>query len=214
MSLRATMRELVYAILRHVPLVRIFILQQGNQCRVRPPYWFWQKVLGFNRQAYWPMHHSSRVTSWRKVIAGIETCPGYMPGCYIQGTNGIEIGDYTQIGPGVGLISSNHDLYENQRHAAPKRPIRIGAYGWIGMNAVILPGVRLGDFTIVAANSLVTRSFPKGYCVIGGNPATKLYSLDPAKCVRYRHRHEFNGYIPHARFARYCREHLATLEDV
>ena len=81
------------------------------------------------------------------------------------------------------------------------------------MNAVILPGVQLGDFTIVAANSLVTRSFKKGYCVIGGNPATKLYSLDPEKCVRYRHKYEYNGYIPHNRFAEYRRKHLLLQED-
>ena len=127
MSLRTTLRNAVLAVLRRIPWVRVFVEQMGNPAHVRLSYWFWQKALGFNRRAYWPMHHSSRVTSWRKVIAGIETCPGYMPGCYIQGTNGVILGDYTCIGPGVGLISSNHDIYNNEKHAAPRRPFAWGS---------------------------------------------------------------------------------------
>ena len=39
------------------------------------------------------------------------------------------------------------------------------------MNSIILPGVILGDNTVVAAGAVVTKSFPQGYIVIGGNPA-------------------------------------------
>jgi acetyltransferase-like isoleucine patch superfamily enzyme len=42
------------------------------------------------------------------------------------------------------------------------------------MNAVILPGVTLGDHTIVGAGSVVTHSFPEGHCTIAGNPAKKI----------------------------------------
>jgi acetyltransferase-like isoleucine patch superfamily enzyme len=54
------------------------------------------------------------------------------------------------------------------------------------MNAVILPSVRLGDFTVVGAGSVVTKSFNEGYCIIAGNPATKIKSLDKHKCEEYR----------------------------
>lgn len=39
------------------------------------------------------------------------------------------------------------------------------------MNSVILPGVVLGEHTVVGAGSIVTKSFSEGYCVIAGNPA-------------------------------------------
>lgn len=45
------------------------------------------------------------------------------------------------------------------------------------MNSVILPDVTLGDHTVVGAGSVVTKSFPDGYCVIVGNPARKLRDL-------------------------------------
>jgi acetyltransferase-like isoleucine patch superfamily enzyme len=102
--------------------------------------------------------------------------PGDSPHTYIQGYNGIEIGDDVNMGPGVGLISANHDLLDNTRHL-PAPPIRIGDRSWIGMNAIILPGVELGENTIVAAGSVVARSFKKGYQVIAGNPARVSYQI-------------------------------------
>ena len=49
------------------------------------------------------------------------------------------------------------------------------------MNSVILPGVKLGTRTIVAAGSVVTKSFPEGYCVIAGSPAKIIRYLDKEK---------------------------------
>jgi len=90
--------------------------------------------------------------------------------------NGIEIGDRTNLGPGVGLISANHDPSDNTGWL-PSPPIRLGKDCWLGMHAVILPGVHLGDSTIVGAGSVVTKSFPDGCCVIAGNPARVLRKL-------------------------------------
>jgi acetyltransferase-like isoleucine patch superfamily enzyme len=161
-----------------------------------------QKILGFNKKAYWPVHFTSKINSPENIYCGIETCPGYMPGCYIQGFNGIYIGDYTQIGPNVGIISSNHNIYEN-RKGEQENAIRIGKYCWIGMNSVILPGVELGDFTVVAAGSIVTKSFSHGYVTIAGIPAKEIKRLDPDKCIRYESAIKFNGYIKHELFESY-----------
>ena len=56
---------------------------------------------------------------------------------------------------------------------------------WLGMGCVVLPGVTLGDFTVVGAGAIVTKSFPEGYCVLGGNPATLLRHLDHDACMAY-----------------------------
>ena len=60
---------------------------------------------------------------------------------------------------------------------------------------MILPNVALGDNTIVGAGSVVTKSFPNGYCVIAGNPAVKVKDLDPKKCIRFKNDSEYVGYI-------------------
>ena len=180
---------------------------RGTQTPIKFRTWFLQKVVGFNRTAYWPVHFTSIVSHSKNIIAGIETCPGYMPGCYIQGYGKIFIGDYTQIGPNVGLISSNHSTTSNQEYV--KGEIRIGKYCWIGMGAVVLPNVTLGDFTVVGAGAIVTKSFAEGHCVIGGNPAKIIKTIDSNECVRHRSKTEYNGYIPSPRFAKFRERKLS-----
>lgn len=169
--------------------------------------WFWQKILGFNRDAYWPTHFTSKVLGARNIYAGVETCPGYSPGCYIQGLGKIFIGDYTQIAANVGIISANHDVYDNRHHPSPQA-VRIGRYCWVGMNATILPGVVLGDFTVVGAGAVVTKSFPEGYSVIAGNPAKVIRLLDPESCIEHHSEHEYFGYLPARKFAAFRQRHL------
>jgi len=76
------------------------------------------------------------------------------------------------------------------------------------MNAVILPGVVLGDFTIVGAGAIVTKSFPEGYCVIAGNPAKVIRQLDPTKCKRYKSYPEYIGFIRRKNFEQYRKKNL------
>ena len=106
----------------------------------------------------------------------------------------------------VGIITGNHELYDNRKHTTA--PVHIGKYCWIGMGAIILPGVTLGDYSIVAAGSIVTKSYPDGYCVIGGNPARVLKTLDKEKCVFHKSEHEYNGYIPHLEFEDFRKKFL------
>ena len=92
------------------------------------------------------------------------------PGCYFQNNEAkITIGKDVHIAANVGLITQNHDPSNPDNHL-PGKSIVIGDHCWIGMNAVILPGVELGDYTTVGAGAGVTHSFT-GHCVIAGNPA-------------------------------------------
>lgn len=196
-------------LLSFIPVIRAVLETRETHTPVTLRMWVIQKLLGENRHAYWPVHHASMVTSPHRVLAGVETSPGIMPGCYIQGRGGIVIGDYTQISCNVGLISANHDVYDCRIHHEEEFPsVKIGSYGWIGMNVMVLPGVTLGDFTVVGAGSVVTKSFPEGYCIIAGNPARIIRKLNPDECVRYRSEHEYHGYIPKAEFDDFRRQNL------
>ena len=153
----------------------VFRLPEG--CPVRfGVLWRLGQIVGVHTGVPWPVHFTTTVRLPRKVRLGRATFPGDSPNCYIQAFNGIEIGDFTNLGPGVGLISANHDPLRNDRWLkAP--PIRLGKHCWLGMNAVILPGVQLGDYTVVGAGAVVTRSFPDGHCVLAGNPAREIRKL-------------------------------------
>ena len=92
-------------------------------------------------------------------------------GCYFQTMDGeIKIGKGTYIAPNVGIITANHDIHNLDEHIEGKNVV-LGKQCWIGMNSIILPGVELGDNTIVGAGSVVTKSFPEGNSIIAGNPA-------------------------------------------
>lgn len=93
-----------------------------------------------------------------------------VPGCYFQALGRIKIGKDCFIAPNVGIITSNHTVGKLEEHEEPQEVV-LGDRCWIGMNAVILPGVVLGDDTVVGAGSVVTKSFPQGKVVIVGNPA-------------------------------------------
>lgn len=176
------------------PFYRVIMETKATQTPVFFSHYIAQKVLRINAKAYWPMHFSSKVFGVRNIKIGVETCPGYMPSCYIQAESHIEIGDYTQIGPGVGIISTNHSVEDN-RVNVDKGGIKIGRYCWLGMNSVILSGVELGDFTIVGAGAIVTKSFKEGYCVLAGNPAVIIKKLDPSICVEHKSEIEYIGFI-------------------
>ncbi len=141
---------------------------------------FWSKrILRLNADVPWPIHFTSQVIHPERVVRGRGVYPGDSPHCYIQALNGVEIGEGTNIAPGVGIVSANHDPLDNARHiAAP--PIRIGKRCWIGMNAVILPGVTLGDNVIVGAGAVVTKSVPP-FSVVAGNPARVIRRLPGAE---------------------------------
>ncbi|MBS1644376.1 MAG: acyltransferase [Bacteroidetes bacterium] len=140
-----------------------------------------RKVFRQNAKVSWAVHHTATIHHPQGLDVGVGTWPGDSPGVYINASNGVYIGDYTNLGPNVGIISGNHDLYNNDLMVSAP-PIHIGRFCWLGMGAVVLPGVRLGDFTIVGAGAVVTQSFEEGYCVVAGNPARVIKKLSKDEC--------------------------------
>lgn len=138
-------------------------------------YILWQKVLGINRSTPWPVHFTSQIKSPEKIKNGTKA-PGYSMGCYIDARNGIVIEENVFIGPRVSLISMNHDK-ENLDAYVVSSPIILHKNCWLAANAIILAGVELGEHTVVAAGSVVTKSFPEGNQMLAGNPARVIKQL-------------------------------------
>jgi acetyltransferase-like isoleucine patch superfamily enzyme len=188
-------------IIRPLPYFSFLFNTYNYQCRVSLWLWFVQKVLniGGNKKVYWPVESTSMVLDPDNILVGVDTCPGLMRGCYIQGSGGIVIGDYTQIGPNVVIVSSNHDIYDSRKSV--KKKISIGNYCWLGAGCKIMPGVILGDHTIVGAGAVVTKSYPEGYSIIGGVPARLIKNIDPDKCIDYELNPKYYGYLNESQYA-------------
>jgi len=136
-----------------------------------------QKVFRINSSVPWPVHYSSRVIAPEKMKRG-SRFPGLSMQCYFDARNGIELGQNVWVGPKVNIVSMNHDT-SNYTQYIPTDKILIRDNCWLGANSTILPGVILGEHTVVAAGAVVTKSFPGGDQIIGGNPARVIKSLPP-----------------------------------
>ena len=146
-------------------------------------YWFFQRILRINSNAPWPVHPSSVVIHPSNIKhkngkSPIIPYPGYMPGTYIQARNGIIMGRNIRFGPGVKLISANHDLEDFNKHIA-EDPVEIGDNCWLGADSVILPGVKLSSHIVVGAGSVVNKSFKEKDIAIAGVPAQKIKNIKP-----------------------------------
>jgi len=91
--------------------------------------------------------------------------------CTFYDLGGLDIGDDVMIGPNVNIITTGHPLEPSQRRAATiGNPIVIERNVWIATGATIVGGVRVGENSVVAAGSVVTRNVPPNM-LVGGNPA-------------------------------------------
>lgn len=90
--------------------------------------------------------------------------------CVFMDRGGITIGENTKIGPRVNLITENHGLKPSERHILTSRPIFIGRNVWIGAAATVLPGVTIGENSVVAAGAVVSRDVPPN-TIVAGVPA-------------------------------------------
>jgi acetyltransferase-like isoleucine patch superfamily enzyme len=97
-------------------------------------------------------------------------------GCKFQDQGGVTIGDGSLIGHNVVLATLNHDLRPSRRADMHPAPIVIGRNVWIGSNAIVLPGVTVGDNAVVAAASVVTKDVPADTVVVG-SPARVVRTL-------------------------------------
>ena len=87
----------------------------------------------------------------------------------------IYVGDYTLFGPHVTVATAGHPILPELRQQGLQynAPVRIGKNCWIGAGALLMPGVTIGDNTVIGAGSVVTRDIPANVVAVG-NPCRVL----------------------------------------
>lgn len=96
--------------------------------------------------------------------------------CSFLDMGGITIEDNVLIGPKVNLVTENHPLLATERRGLLCGAILIKRNAWIGAGATILPGVTIGENSIVAAGAVVSKDVPDN-TIVGGVPAKFIKSI-------------------------------------
>lgn len=99
---------------------------------------------------------------------------GIAANAFISVRGNVKIGSSTIFGPGVKIFSENH-IFEDKStpiylQGASRKGVEIGEDCWIGANAVILDGVKIGKGVVVAAGAVVNKDVDD-YSIVGGVPA-------------------------------------------
>ena len=92
--------------------------------------------------------------------------------CFLDGRAGIAIGDNVSISHYVKIVTGSHDV-QSSDFCGKFSPVIIGNHVWIGMGAIILPNVKIGDGAVVAAGAVVTKNV-EPYSIVAGIPAKKI----------------------------------------
>ena len=153
-----------------------YSVQKSNNCTIRGCRLHGQVTIGENVHL-----HRTQLTGPIKI--GNNTTL-YGPNILVFAKHhSIEIGNYCSIAPGVIIQEYFHDserlstyfvnknvLRNELEETISKGPIAIGHDVWIGANAIILSGVKVGNGAIIGAGSVVTKDVPE-FAIVGGNPA-------------------------------------------
>ena len=121
----------------------------GENCFIESPYF-----------ANWGGHH---VHLGRNIYANA--------GLKLVDDTHIYIGDCTMLGPNVVIATAGHPIDPELRSRGLQynMPVRIGKNCWLGAGVVVMPGVTIGDNTVIGAGSIVTKDIPSNVVAVG-NP--------------------------------------------
>lgn len=132
---------------RREALLSAMMAEVGKGCYIEPPF-----------RANWGGHH---VHLGNYVYANFNLT-------LVDDTH-IYIGDYTMIGPNVTIATAGHPILPELREKTYQfnAPVHIGRNCWLGAGVIVLPGVTIGDNTVIGAGSVVTRDIPSDVVAVG-----------------------------------------------
>ncbi|HEY3898532.1 MAG TPA: sugar O-acetyltransferase [Chthoniobacter sp.] len=101
--------------------------------------------------------------------------------CVVLDVMPVRIGTNVLFGPAVQIYTATHpvDAAERRLWLEAAKPVEIGSDVWVGGGAIICPGVKIGERTVIGAGSVVTKDIPADV-VAAGNPCRVLRSLQGA----------------------------------
>ena len=145
-------------------LLKQMFAEIGEDCYIEPPF-----------HANWGGSH---VHFGNKVYANF--------GLTLVDDGNIFVGDNVMFGPNVTVATAGHPILPALREKALQynADVYIGNNVWIGAGAVIVPGVRIGDDSVIGAGSVVTRDIPENVVAVG-SPCRVLRQIDDRDSVYY-----------------------------
>lgn len=145
-------------------IIRKVFAEVGNNCYIEPPF---HANWGCN------MHVGNNFYSNFNLTVVDDT--------------DIYIGDSVMIAPNVVIATGTHPICPELREQVYQYnlPVHIGNRVWIGAGAIILPGVTIGDDSVIGAGSVVTKDIPSGVVAVG-NPCRVLREINEYDYEYYR----------------------------
>ena len=137
-------------------LLKEMFAEIGENCYIEPPL-----------HANWGGHH---VHFGNSVYANFNLT-------LVDDTH-IYVGDYTMLGPNVVIATAGHPILPELREKAYQynMPVHIGKNCWLGAGVIVLPGVTIGDNSVIGAGSVVTKDIPSNVVAVG-NPCKVLREI-------------------------------------
>lgn len=138
-------------------LLKEMFAEIGEDCYIEPPL-----------RANWGGHH---VHFGKRVYANFNLT--------LVDDSHIYVGDYTMIGPNVTIATAGHPILPELREKNYQYniPVHIGKNCWLGAGVIVLPGVTIGDNTVIGAGSIVTKDIPANVVAVG-NPCRVLREIN------------------------------------
>lgn len=149
-------------------------IHRRSQVRHKVQAWYYARLFGACGSGL-VLHGDCHIKHPSGIFIGKNA--GINDGAYLNGLGGITLGDDVTVSANAMIISTGLDpasIKAGKAHVS--RPVVIGNFVQIGAGATILPGVTIGDNTLIGAGAVVTKDIV-GNCIVAGNPARILREI-------------------------------------